>query len=554
MAAEPEARPRFSVVVPTFQRRDLVVENVHALCRQEGAPPFEAVVVVDGSTDGTAAALHALELPFPLAVVEQSNQGRSAACNHGAEAATGELLLFLDDDMEPDPGLLAAHQRAHANGARVVIGHIPLHPDSPPGFLSDSVRAWAEERYRVLSEPGRRIGLDEFLTGQMSIGREDFLGLGGFDLGFTRGGTFGCEDFDLGWRLQRAGYEIVFAPDAISAQRYVVTPRQHLRQWRQNGAAKVMLARKHPEEAPFIFRRRARRADRYVWRWLRWPRRELVLALLGAGVENRLTVRSFRRIRDLEFDAGVRSAGGPPQRRPIRIVCYHAVADLEGAGPLEPYGIPPDRFRRQLQWLSRRYRFIDAAEMRSYVHGHGVPRRAVLLTFDDCSTDLLDVALPLLKEMDAPAIAFPVTGLLGRTNEWDRAITDRQLALLDADGLARLAQSGIAIGVHTRTHRMLDRLEPAEVREEIEESMADLRRAGLEAPSFLAYPHGAFDDGVQAVAREAGLDGAFTTRPGLARPETDPFALPRIEIFRRDGRVRFAWKLLTGRRAGRPGS
>jgi peptidoglycan/xylan/chitin deacetylase (PgdA/CDA1 family) len=101
---------------------------------------------------------------------------------------------------------------------------------------------------------------------------------------------------------------------------------------------------------------------------------------------------------------------------------------------------------------------------------------------------------------------------------------------------------------------MLDRLDPADVREEIEESIADLQRAGLERPPFLAYPHGAFDGGVQAVAKQAGLAGAFTTRAGLARPGVDPFALPRIEIFRRDGTIRFAWKVVTGRRLGRPGS
>ena len=57
------------------------------------------VVVVDGSTDGTAEALRRLDIPFALKVVEQPNQGRAAAVNAGAGAAEGELLLILDDDM-----------------------------------------------------------------------------------------------------------------------------------------------------------------------------------------------------------------------------------------------------------------------------------------------------------------------------------------------------------------------------------------------------------------------------------------------------------------------
>ena len=105
--------PRFSVVIPTYQRRDVVVSSVRALAGQEGAPPFEVVVVVDGSDDGSAEVLRALETPFPLSVVGQPNAGRPAACNRGASAAVGELLLFLDDDMEAHPCLLAEHERSH---------------------------------------------------------------------------------------------------------------------------------------------------------------------------------------------------------------------------------------------------------------------------------------------------------------------------------------------------------------------------------------------------------------------------------------------------------
>src|SRR5207302_4255569 len=61
--------PRYSVVIPTFQRRELVTGTVQALAAQENAPPFEVIVVVDGSTDETAAALRELGTTFPLTVV-----------------------------------------------------------------------------------------------------------------------------------------------------------------------------------------------------------------------------------------------------------------------------------------------------------------------------------------------------------------------------------------------------------------------------------------------------------------------------------------------------
>jgi len=306
--ARAEARPRFSVVIPTYQRRDVVVSSVRALAAQEDAPPFEVVVVVDGSVDGTADALRALETPFPLSVVEQPNAGRPAACNRGAAAASGELLLFLDDDMEAHPRLLAEHDRSHREGADAVIGHLPLHPESPPGFLATAVGTWAEQRAQAIERRGGKVELGEFVTGQMSVRRDVFLRLGGFDTYFTR--PYGGEDLDLGRRLAADGRTLAFNADAISWQRYVVTPRQLLRQWFYFGRGAVLLARKHPDQIDKIFRgwRRGRRLDRFVLRWLRVPLRASALLCLAVGIESRFVVRVFFRVRNLEYFKGDRKS------------------------------------------------------------------------------------------------------------------------------------------------------------------------------------------------------------------------------------------------------
>src|SRR4029077_18487233 len=132
-AEQPGGRsPRFSVVIPTYRRRDRVLRNVRALAEQS-LSDFEAIVVDDGSDDGSAAALRGLETPFPLAVLEQENQGAAGARNVGARAARGEIPLFLDDDMEAAPSLLAEHDRSHLEGADLVVGDMPLHPASPAG-------------------------------------------------------------------------------------------------------------------------------------------------------------------------------------------------------------------------------------------------------------------------------------------------------------------------------------------------------------------------------------------------------------------------------------
>lgn len=534
----------FTIVIPTFQRRDVVTESLRALSRQRNPPPFEVVLVVDGSTDGTAAAVRALELPFALRVVEQPNRGRAAACNRGAAAAEGKWLLFLDDDMEADPHLLAEHECNHRKGADVVVGHVPVHADSRPGFLTKAVAAWSEDRAARLGAQNGELGLDDLLTGQMSIRRGVFLRVGGFDESFTRDGAYGGEDLDLGRRLQDAGYRVVFEPGAISRQRYVVTPREYLRQWRDWGRASVLLARAHPDQAEEIFRHRETVFDRVVGRPLLPLFRELVLALAAVRLEGSRVTYWFFRVRNLELFRGMRDAGGRPRQRSVRILCYHAIADLQGAPVIEPYGVPPSEFRRQLRLLARHFRFISPDEFARYLRGGGVPSRAVLLTFDDCFRDLFVEALPLLREFRVPALAFAVTGKIGGSYDWDEALGAPRLPLVDGDELAAAAEH-LTIGSHTRTHRMLNRLPTEVLADEISGSIADLEALGLPRPQFLAYPYGEHGPTVGEVARDAGLLGAFTVEGGRVHPEGNRYAIPRAEVLRSDTGWRFVWKVLT---------
>jgi peptidoglycan/xylan/chitin deacetylase (PgdA/CDA1 family) len=523
------------------------VSSVRSLAAQtEGS--FEVVVVVDGSTDGTGAALSGLTLPFPLVVIEQPNAGRAAAVNAGAARARGELLLILDDDMDADSRLLEVHDASHREGADVVLGHIPLHPQSPDNVVSRAVGAWAESRGRRLSQRPRELPLAELITGQMSLARDLFVRIGGFDTRFTRGGMFGNEDHDLGARLLEEGCVIMFNVDAVTRQRYVVTPSQYLDQWRDVGAADVLLARKRPGQAELLGSRPAPNRSGVLWRPLRLPLRLLVLALTGAAMKGHRVSRLFFAVRDLEYFHGRRSAGGPLRPRPIRVLCYHSISDLAGQPVLEEYGIPPAEFRKQVKALARRFHFVDGAEFARSLRGGSLPRRALLITFDDCYEDLLDEALPPLVERGVPAVAFAVTSRLGGMNDWDADIGAPQLRLADSDGLRALSRNGVAVGSHSRTHVMLNRLEPGPLADELAGSAADLEAVGLERPFFLAYPHGEHDEKVRHATALAGYEAAFTIEAGVARPGGDPFAIPRIEILRSHSGVRFLWRVVTAGR------
>ena len=89
-----------SVVVPTFNRREIAARTLATLFAQNSPPSsYEVVVVVDGSTDGTATALQSLRPDCSFRVIEQENRGLAGARNSGYKAAAADLVLFLDDDM-----------------------------------------------------------------------------------------------------------------------------------------------------------------------------------------------------------------------------------------------------------------------------------------------------------------------------------------------------------------------------------------------------------------------------------------------------------------------
>ncbi|MGR7024932.1 glycosyltransferase [Geodermatophilus sp. URMC 62] len=559
--AGPAAPVRISVVVPTYQRRDLVAAAVRSLEDQSFDQPFEVIVAVDGSTDGSAEALRDLSVDFPLTVLEQPNKGAATARNLGARQAKGEILLFLDDDMEADPHLLAQHDRVHREGADAVLGHMALHPGSLPNLISDGVGRWSEDRRARLSRAGAQLTLHDLLTGQLSVSARAFREIAGFDSSFTHGGSFGNEDIDLGHRLLDGGFDIRFNPAAISHQRYVVTPAQHLRQWRQAGGADVRFARKHPSEGRDLFGLNASET-----RFARWIARPLVrlpgwdvvisgpVRAVGAAVGQRRGGRAtdlFYDIRALEYWRGVHLAGGVPAHTTVRVLAYHAIADLGGRGELEPYGVPPEAFRRHLRAL-RRWGFqpIGVHEFAAFLRGDGgLPRRAVLLTFDDCYADLLSAA-GAVHEQGMEALAFAVSALLGGDATWDRRHGGSPQRLLDVDGLRSLRRRGFEIGAHSRTHRDLTTLVHDEAAAEIRGSVDDLRTLQLGPVRFFAYPYGEHDAGVRDLVRGAGVTAAFAIDMGVMGAHTDRWRVPRIEIRRGDDGLRFVIKVAFARELG----
>lgn len=558
--------PRFSVVIPTFQRRDTVVSSVHALAGQIFEGEFEVIVVVDGSSDGTAQALQSLDLPFPFKVIEQPNLGAASARNRGAEAASGEVVLFLDDDMEAHPSLLEEHERSHRAGAEVVLGNIPLHPRSPQNFLSRGVRAWADSRARQLAGPSYRLTALDVLTGQLSIRREAFNAVGGFDEGFTRDGTFGNEDLEFGVRLLNGRYRVAFNPNAVSYHKYVVGFRQHLEQWRELGRADVMLARSHPEQlqalrqarsmsAPLSVTLKRIRSLPVVGKAATGTATAAALAFAVRWPRSRFAGRLFSVARGLAYWSGVAEQGGLPRNGSLRVLSYHSIDTKPVQGDLADYSLHPAAFERQIRLLKRTgFTFVSPERALAWIEGREtLPQRSILVTFDDGYCDFAEQALPILTRHDVPAAVFVVTAHIGGANNWDAEKGAPARSLMSAEALRHLRSAAIEVGAHSRTHRSLPGLPRQEMAEEVAGSLSDLDELCLNPLKLFCYPYGALDEATEREAAGAGVRAAFTVEPGIVTAGVNPLRTPRIEILRRDGgRLRFLWKVLNGGAALRP--
>lgn len=236
----------------------------------------------------------------------------------------------------------------------------------------------------------------------------------------------------------------------------------------------------------------------------------------------------------------------------LRILAYHAIADLGDDPVLAEYAVSPALFAAQIDaLLERGTTFVDVDAVLGAVRGeHGLPSRAALLSFDDGYSDLLEAACPILAERGVPAVVFAVAGQVGGSNEWDRANGAGRLGLLDGEGLRAVAAAGVEVGSHTTSHRALTDLDPAGIEDELEGSRARLEALGLPRPRAFSYPYGRWSPALADAVRDAGYEAAFTTGWGVAAEGSDPFALPRVEVHASDSPRKLRLKLAL---AGWPG-
>jgi cellulose synthase/poly-beta-1,6-N-acetylglucosamine synthase-like glycosyltransferase len=195
---------RASVIIPTYNRAGRIAHCLNALRDQDCALGFEVIVVDDGSTDDTREVL----ARYPeVKVLRQANAGPAAARNRGVRGASGEIVLFTDDDCEPFPNWLTEMLKPFDDPN--VVGAKGVYRTRQPELAARFVQIEYEDRYRLMA---RQPTIDFIDTYSAAFRRDRFVESGGYDTSFP---VACCEDSELSYRMSARGWKMVFVQSAI---------------------------------------------------------------------------------------------------------------------------------------------------------------------------------------------------------------------------------------------------------------------------------------------------------------------------------------------------
>src|SRR6266705_2739802 len=237
--------PKISVVIPTKNRSALLAETIDRVESQTiPRDHYEVLVINNASTDDTRAILEQKAGIYPnLKFDFQKKPGAAATRNVGIRLANSDLILFIDDDVQAEPALLQAHLDCHIRNPNLsVIGAVSM----PWGDTSDPFLKYLRD-HRVLNPytPSKGpIDFSYYHTCNVSTPTNVLLNVGGFNEAFS---IYGMEDIELGYRLEKSGSHMIFAPEARAIHYRFPDYQEFLERCEQAGYSLGQLLVLHPE-------------------------------------------------------------------------------------------------------------------------------------------------------------------------------------------------------------------------------------------------------------------------------------------------------------------
>ncbi len=255
MPSDNNITPDVSIIIPVYNNLAGLVRLL-GTCEQLTYPreKLEIIVVNDGSTDATARFLKEYAFDLPLILINQpENQGRAVARNTGLDAASGEIVLFIDSDMEVEPDLIEQHVKFYRDQDCIgVMGEFFLPPFVRKNvwfrYLDSPVRGgrkWHKQTGLFKPLPFRYV-----LTMNLSVRREVANRVGGFDVDIT---SYGGEDSEFAYRVIQSdtGY-FSYNPDAIAYHQHESLKKTALKLHEYGRKALPLVLKRHPELSEFL--------------------------------------------------------------------------------------------------------------------------------------------------------------------------------------------------------------------------------------------------------------------------------------------------------------
>lgn len=242
---DPATVPSVSIVIPSYNRARLLPRLAEALAAQSH-PADEVIFVDDGSADDTPSALNDIcGERSGWRSIRQENAGPAAARNLGVGAATGDLLIFTDDDCVPHARFVEEHVQTHVTRGKgfAVAGYTPWHPDLEVSPFMEMALRGVLFAFNRITDPDN-LSFTCFYTANCSAWREDFLAVNGFDATLRF-----YEDADLAYRLQERGIHLLFNERAVAYHAEPVDLEQFLARQRAAGKSAVRMVGKYPHLA-----------------------------------------------------------------------------------------------------------------------------------------------------------------------------------------------------------------------------------------------------------------------------------------------------------------
>ncbi len=227
----------------------------------------------------------------------------------------------------------------------------------------------------------------------------------------------------------------------------------------------------------------------------------------------------------------------------VPILVFHKIGPVPPDSHFPRNYVRAEQFDALLGSLRRAgYHGISFDQYLAHRRGTGtLPRKPILLTFDDGYQSNGDVAVPILEKHGYTATIFVVPGRLGASNEWDAEEFQEQL--LSVEGIRDLQARGFHFASHTMTHVRLTTATPEVALRELRDSREALEALLGKPVRTICYPWAQHDATVQQLAREAGYECGVGIRRRLNRDDTNVMALHRIPVTYLDTVWRIRWDL-----------